>query len=49
MTESLQFPAGFWWGVAGAAHQVEGGNSNSDSWLLEHLPGEPVNEPSGDA
>lgn len=49
MTESLQFPGKFWWGVAGAAHQVEGGNSNSDCWLLEHIPGSPYVEPSGDA
>jgi beta-glucosidase len=43
------FPKDFWWGVAGAAHQIEGGNSNSDSWLLEHTPGSPFVEPSGDA
>lgn len=49
MTDKLQFSAGFWWGVAGAAHQIEGGNSNSDGWLLEHIPGSPFVEPSGDA
>lgn len=43
------FPAGFLWGVAGAAHQIEGGNVNSDSWVLEHVPGSPFVEPSGDA
>jgi beta-glucosidase len=37
------------WGVAGAAHQVEGGNVNSDAWVLEHVPGSPYVEPSGDA
>ncbi|HYO88839.1 MAG TPA: glycoside hydrolase family 1 protein [Candidatus Limnocylindrales bacterium] len=49
MTEPFAFPKDFLWGVAGAAHQVEGGNSNSDSWLLEHIPGGPFVEPSGDA
>ncbi len=43
------FPAGFLWGVAGAAHQIEGGNINCDSWVLEHIPGSPFVEPSGDA
>jgi beta-glucosidase len=43
------FPADFMWGVAGAAHQIEGNNVNSDSWLLEHIPGSPYSEPSGDA
>lgn len=43
------FPEKFMWGVAGAAHQVEGGNVNSDSWVLEHVPGSPFAEPSGDA
>lgn len=49
MAEQLVFPAGFLWGVAGAAHQVEGGNINSDSWVLEHIPNSPFTEPSGDA
>jgi beta-glucosidase len=35
--------------VAGAAHQVEGNNINSDAWVLEHVPGSPYVEPSGDA
>ncbi|HXW84198.1 MAG TPA: family 1 glycosylhydrolase, partial [Candidatus Binataceae bacterium] len=43
------FPAGFLWGTATAAHQVEGNNINSDFWLLEHTPGAPFVEPSGDA
>ncbi len=43
------FPKGFIWGTATAAHQVEGGNTNSDWWLLEHLPGTPIREPSGTA
>jgi beta-glucosidase len=37
------------WGVAGAAHQIEGGNVNSDSWVMEHVPSTPFVEPSGDA
>lgn len=49
MTLATAFPADFLWGVAGAAHQIEGGNVNSDSWLLEHLPGTTFAEPSGDA
>jgi beta-glucosidase len=43
------FPQDFLWGVATAAHQVEGNNVNSDTWFLEHLPGTIFAEPSGDA
>jgi beta-glucosidase len=43
------FPAGFVWGTATAAHQVEGGNWNNDWWAWEHAPGTPCAEPSGDA
>jgi beta-glucosidase len=41
MTEAqiLQFPPGFLWGAATAAHQVEGNNRNSDWWEWEHRPG----------
>lgn len=48
---SLQvpFPAGFLWGAATAAHQVEGNNINNDCWLLENLPDTMFVEPSGDA
>ena len=49
MGPQLQFPKGFLWGAATAAHQVEGNNVNSDGWLLEHLPGTIFAEPSGDA
>src|SRR6478736_1843084 len=35
--------------AATAAHQSEGGNVNSDSWLLENLPETVYKEPSGDA
>ncbi|GAB4349237.1 MAG: family 1 glycosylhydrolase [Candidatus Abyssubacteria bacterium] len=45
----LQFPRGFLWGTATAAHQVEGNNTNSDFWLLEHMPETIFQEPSGDA
>src|SRR5581483_6232849 len=43
------FPAGFLWGAATAAHQVEGNNINSDLWVLEHLKPTIFQEPSGDA
>ncbi len=46
---AFQFPQGFVWGTATAAHQVEGNNTNSDFWLLEHTPGTIFREPSGDA
>ena len=45
----MSFPDGFLWGAATAAHQVEGGNVNNDSWLLEHAPGSHYAEVSGDA
>jgi beta-glucosidase len=43
------FPAGFLWGAATAAHQVEGGNTNNDWWDFEHTPGTTARESSGDA
>ena len=43
------FPAGFLWGSSTAAHQVEGGNTNSDWWAWEHADGGTAKEPSGDA
>ena len=45
----FDFPAGFLWGTATAAHQVEGNTVNSDNWLMEHMPGTIFTEPSGDA
>ena len=33
-----RFPAGFLWGAATAAHQVEGGNVNNHYWEWEHDP-----------
>ena len=41
--------SGFLWGVATAAHQIEGNNTNSDYWVLEHIPATYFREPSGDA
>ena len=43
------FPAGFLWGAATAAHQVEGNNINSDLWVLEHVEPTLFVEPSLDA
>ncbi len=46
---STAFPRGFLWGAATAAHQVEGNNVNSDTWLLENVKPTIYAEPSGDA
>jgi beta-glucosidase len=43
------FPDDFRWGSATSAHQVEGGNTNSDWWDFEHDPASPAVESSGDA
>jgi beta-glucosidase len=43
------FPEGFLFGAAVGAHQVEGGNTNSDWWWWEHREGTVCKEPSGDA
>jgi beta-glucosidase len=47
--KSKAFPDKFLWGCATAGHQVEGNNTNSDYWTIEHLPGSMFKEPSGDA
>lgn len=46
---TTQFPEGFIWGTATAAHQVEGGNRGSDMWFMEYAPDSLFKEPSGDA
>jgi beta-glucosidase len=43
----LVFPPSFLWGAATAAHQVEGGNTNSDWWDWEARPGSPCADRSG--
>jgi beta-glucosidase len=47
--KSKAFPDKFLWGCATAGHQVEGNNTSSDLWLMEHLPESIFKEPSGDA
>ena len=44
-----EFPPGFLWGTATAAHQIEGGNTNSDWWAFEHDPTSGATDSSGDA
>jgi Glycosyl hydrolase family 1 len=46
---SKTFPDKFLWGSATAGYQVEGNNTNSELWMMEHLPGTIFKEPSGDA
>jgi beta-glucosidase len=46
---AANFPDGFLWGTATAAHQVEGGNTTSDFWLMEMMKDSLFAEPSGDA
>ena len=46
---TLGFPRDFLWGAATSAHQVEGGNDNSDWWDWEHATGTPCAAPSGSA
>ena len=43
------FPSGFRWGVASSGHQTEGGNTQSDTWFLEHVRPTVFREPSGQA
>ena len=44
-----KMPKGFLWGAAISAHQSEGNDVNSDSWLLENLIETVYKEPSFDA
>src|SRR5690606_7825630 len=46
---TLPVAPGFLWGASTAAHQIEGGNVNSDWWAKEHVPGSLCAESSGDA
>ncbi len=48
-TERVEFPDGFVWGTAAAAHQAEGGNWNNDWWAWEHDPRSNCVDVSGDA
>lgn len=48
-SNSRSFPSGFIWGAAGAGHQIEGNNVNSDIWLMENLKTSVFKECSGDA
>jgi len=48
-TGRRHFPKGFLWGAATAGHQVEGNNTNSDTWFLEQMQPTVFAEPSGDA
>jgi beta-glucosidase len=48
-TSSGKYPGGFLWGASTAGHQVEGGNTNSDIWHLEHTNPTIYAESSGDA
>ncbi len=49
LTGTLSFPEGFLWGVASAAHQVEGSNTNNDWWAWEHNLKSGLPTSSGDA
>jgi beta-glucosidase len=42
-------PPGFLWGTAISAYQSEGGNTNSDAWLMENLKPSMFKDRSGDA
>jgi beta-glucosidase len=46
---TIRFPDRFLWGTATAAHQVEGGNVNTDWWEFEHDPASGCVDVSGDA
>jgi len=36
---TFHFPPNFRWGVATAAHQIEGNNTNNQWWAWEQQPG----------
>lgn len=45
----LTFPSDFLWGAAGAGHQIEGDNVDSDTWFAERATPSVFQEPSGKA
>lgn len=45
----LALAADFLWGTAISAHQSEGNNTNSDSWIRENVTPTLFKERSGDA
>lgn len=47
ISHSIEFPDGFVWGSAAAAHQVEGDNRHNDWWAHELAPDTNAVEPSG--
>ena len=47
--DARDFPPGFLWGTAISAHQSEGNNTNSDSWIRENVRPTLFKERSGDA
>jgi beta-glucosidase len=48
-TARKSFPKGFIWGAATAGHQVEGNDTNSDTWFLEQVQPTLFAERAGDA
>jgi beta-glucosidase len=44
-----RFPEDFLWGAAGAGHQIEGDNVDSDTWYAEQVTPSVFSEPSGRA
>jgi beta-glucosidase len=49
VVDRVPAPAQFLWGTAISAHQSEGNNCNSDSWLMENIHPTLFKERSGDA
>jgi len=45
----INFPDDFIWGTATAAYQVEGNNTTSDYWVMDHIKDGFFAEPAGDA